>query len=221
MGSEKLWIMNNHEKTDRDYIARVNDDKIKCRTIAKQFGEDFFDGERRYGYGGYKYISGWWKTIAANLIQEYNLIGKKKVIDIGCAKGFLLAELLLLNPELEVFGIDISDYAIDHCDKSVKNQVEVGDARKLEVYRNKEFDLVLSINTLHNLKLKDLSNALKELERIGKESYIVVESHNNEKQKFNVECWNLTAETVLAKDDWLWLFNQCHYRGDYDFLYFN
>ena len=75
--------------------------------VAKQYGKDYWDGDRKYGYGGYKYIPGRWKPVAENLIKNYDLKAGSKILDVGCGKGFLIYELLLLEPKLIVKGFDI------------------------------------------------------------------------------------------------------------------
>ncbi len=63
-----------HQNTRVDYISRMLDEKVECMRVAKQYDEDFWDGDRRYGYGGYKYIPGWWQPVAERLIEKYCLV---------------------------------------------------------------------------------------------------------------------------------------------------
>ncbi|MBM3149465.1 MAG: class I SAM-dependent methyltransferase, partial [Chloroflexi bacterium] len=192
--------------------------KINCMKIAKKYDFDFWDGERKYGYGGYKY-DGRYEIVAKKLIQEYNLKKNAKILDVGCGKGFLLYEFKKLLPGSEVRGFDISKYAIENSKEEIRSGLFVYDAKDSYPFKDKEFDLVFSITTLHNLKIFNLKNALNEIERVGKNRYIVVESYRNEQELFNLECWALTCQSFFSKDEWEWLFNEFKYTGDYEFIY--
>ena len=103
--------------------------------------------------------------------------------------------------------------------KYFKN-LRVFDARKKLPFKDKEFDLVISINTLHNFKIHDLKTSLSECERVGKKKYLVVEGYRNENELFNLQCWALTCESFFSEDEWKWIFDQFGYTGDYEFIYF-
>jgi SAM-dependent methyltransferase len=209
-----------HRQTKRDYLSRMQDDKVVCMKVAKQYGVDYWDGDRRFGYGGYRYMPGRWKPVAEALIRTYNLGPGSKVLDVGCGKGFLLHELLLLEPALKVCGFDISDYGISQATELVKPHLFLHQAQSIYPFSDKEFDLVLSLGTLHNLRLFDLKAALTEIERVGQHAYVMVESYRNEQEMFNLECWALTAESLFDTDEWIWLYSQFGYSGDYEFIYF-
>lgn len=209
-----------HQRTKRDCLARMVDDKVKCMQIAKQYGADYWDGDRRVGYGGYKYMPGRWKPVAEALIQTYKLGPGSKVLDVGCGKGFLLHEMLLLEPELQVCGFDISAYGLSCASDLVKPHLFLHQAQTTYPFIDQEFDLVISLGTLHNLRLFDLKTALTEIERVGKQAYVMVESYRNELEMFNLECWALTAESLFDTDEWEWLYQQFGYTGDYEFIYF-
>lgn len=189
--------------------------------IAKKYEYDYWDGDRKYGYGGYKYISGYHSDLAKKLIKEYSLNNNSKVLDLGCGKGFLLYELKKILNDIEVVGIDISRYAKLKSKKEISRFIKKKDLKKKLNYENNSFDLVISINTLHNLKLEYVTKCLKEIERIGKSKFICVKSYRNENEQFNVQCWALTAETIIDTNSWKWLFKTVSYTGDYEFIYFN
>ena len=209
-----------HESTKRDYLARMVDDKIHCMEIAKQYGKDYWDGNRRYGYGGYKYMPGRWRPVAEKLIKIYNLNSESKVLDIGCGKGYLLYEMKLLIPNLGITGIDSSDYGLKNAKDEIQPFIYRHKAEDILPYKDKEFDLVISLGTFHNLRLPELKKALGEMERVGKQGYLMLESYRNEKELFNLQCWALTAESFFDESEWIWLYNNFHYTGDYEFIYF-
>lgn len=208
-----------HKKTKRDYLARMIDDKVHCMKIAKLYGKDFWDGDRRYGYGGYKY-DGRWEVVARQLIDFYHLKTNAKILDVGCGKGFLLYEFKKLLPKSKIVGFDSSSYAIDNAKEEVKSNLFVHKAQDGYPFKDKEFDLVVSITTLHNLLTPELKIALKEIERVGRDKYLVVESYRNETELFNLQCWALTCEAFFSSNGWVWLFDEFGYTGDYEFIYF-
>jgi len=219
--NKKLNIITSlHTSTKRNYLERMNDSKIKCMQIANKFDERYWDGERRYGYGGYKYIPGRWKPVAEKIIEKYKLNNNSSILDVGCGKGFLLFEIKKLLPKIKINGFDISEYGINNSPKEVREFLSMHDASTNYPCKNNEFDLVISINTLHNLKINQLKVALSELERVGKEKYIVVESYNNEEELFNLQCWALTCQSFFSENEWIWIFKEFNYTGDYEFIYF-
>ena len=220
MGKLRNIVTPLHESTNRDYLARMIDDKVHCMNIAKKYGEDYWDGDRRYGYGGYKYMPGRWKPVAEKFIEIYNLKSNSKVLDIGCGKGYLLHEMKLLIPDLDITGIDSSDYGLKNAKDEIKPFLYKHKAENKLPYADNEFDLVISLGALHNLRLPELRAALSEMERVGKQSYLMLESYRNEKELFNLQCWALTAESFFDKDEWIWLYNNFGYTGDYEFIYF-
>lgn len=214
------FVSHIHKKTKRDYLGRVQEiPKAKAATIAKKFDKEYWDGDRKYGYGGFKY-DGRWLSVAEKLAAHYNLKPGQKVLDVGCGKGFLLYDLTLAVPGLEVFGIDISQYAINNSKEEIRNSLKIENATNLP-FEDNYFDLIISINTLHNLPCYDLEKALKEIQRVGKKNkYIVVESYRNEEEKVNLLYWQLTCESFYSPKEWNWWFNHCKYDGDYSLIYF-
>ena len=217
---KKNLISSLHNSTKRNYISRMLDNKVFCMKEAKKYGKKYWDGSRRFGYGGYKYIPGRWSKVARQLINNYKLKPGSKVLDVGCGKGFLLYELLKIIPTLKIYGFDISKYALKNSLKIKNLNLFYHKAENKLPFKDNNFDLVISINTLHNLKLFDLENAIKEINRVGKKKYIVVESFQNDKELFNLQCWALTCQTFLSKDEWIWLYKKIKYNGDYEFIYF-
>lgn len=224
-GSEKMGKIVNfvtplHQATQRDYVARMNDEKVKCMKKAKEYEYDYWDGDRRYGYGGYKFIPGRWKPVAEKLINEYSLTNQSKVLDVGCGKAFLLKELKLLLPELDVVGIDISEHGLNNAPLELRDSLMRQKAQDKYPFKDNEFDLVISLGCLHNLQIFDLQKALSEIERVGKNGYLMLESYRNEEELFNLQCWALTCESFFDMDEWIWIYKHFGYSGDYEFIYF-
>ncbi len=219
MGKHLEIITPLHKKTKRDYIARMLNDKPHCMQVSKQYGLDYWDGDRKYGYGGYSY-DGRQEAIAGNLIKHYNLKEDSKILDIGCGKGYLLYEFQKLLPESKVRGYDISAYALKNGKEEIKHRIFYHKAQDLYPFKDNEFELVTSITTLHNLPISELKPALQEIERVGKRRYIAVESFRNDQELFNLQCWALTCKSFFSPAEWTWLFKEFDYTGDYEFIYF-
>ena len=219
----KDFMTSLHKKTERDYLARVNDKefpKAKAATLAKKWDFDYWDGDRKICYGGYNYIPGRFKPVAEEFIDYYGLKNGDSVLDVGCGKGFLLYEMKLLLPELQIRGVDISQYAIKNSKPEVQEDLTVCSAVSLP-FENNYFDLVISINTIHNLYNYDLIKALQEIERVGKKyKYVCVESYRNEQEKANLLYWQVTCESFCTHEEWEWWFDRAGYTGDHSFIYF-
>lgn len=209
-----------HKMTQRDYIGRMNDDKVHCMRKAKEYESDYWDGDRRYGYGGYRYMAGRWAPVAQALIDTYGLKRDAKILDIGCGKGYLLYEFKQLLPDAELNGFDISNHGLADAKPEVRDSLFRSKAQEPYPYGDKAFDLVVSLGTLHNLRIFEQQRALQEIERVGKNKYIMVESYRNELEQFNMQCWALTAEAFFDTASWIWLYNHFGYTGDYEFIYF-
>ena len=212
-----------HKSTNRDYLARVNDPeypKAKAAALAKNWGFEYWDGDRRINYGGYRYMEGRWEKVARAMADQYHLKAGDKVLDIGCGKGFLLFDFTKVVTGIEVAGIDISEYAINNGKEEVKDRLQVCNATELP-FPDKSFDFVYSLNTLHNLHCYDLNKALREMQRVAKKNkYLCVESYRDEKEKANLLYWQVTCESFCTPEEWDWWFKHTGYTGDYSFIFF-
>jgi protein-L-isoaspartate(D-aspartate) O-methyltransferase len=209
-----------HKATQRDYLARVNEyPKAEAIKKSKEYGYDYWDGDRKFGYGGYTY-DGRWRKVADELVSHYDLKAGDSVLDVGCGKAFLLHDLTEAVPGIDVTGIDISEYGLENAKEEIRPKLQYANAVDLP-FEDNSFDFVFSVNTLHNLFLPDLHKALKEIERVGRRhKYVVVESYRSEEEKVNLMYWVLTGECFLAPHEWEWVYEQAGFTGDYSFIYF-
>jgi len=212
---KEINLLKKYPKAKRDLSKRGNEKTEEDRIIARRFDKEFFDGNRKNGYGGYYYNSKFWTEVVKDLNNFYKLKNGSKILDIGCGKGFMLFDFMKLNPNFVLEGIDISDYAITNAVPEVKKFLKVGDAKSLP-YEDNSFDLVISINTTHNLEINQCKKALSEMERVSrKDKYLIVDAYSNEIEKDRIFAWNLTAKTILSTDDWINLFEKTGYTGHY------
>ena len=220
MGKLVNYVTKLHEATNRSYIDRMIDDKVPCIIKAREYEYDYWDGDRRYGYGGYKFIEGRWKPVAEAMIENYSLTNESRILDVGCGKAYLLYEIKQLLPDLEVAGFDISRHGLAESRKEIRKDLFHYRAQDIYPYGDNHFDLVISLGCLHNIRLHELQTALQEIERVGRQGYVMLESYRNEQELFNLQCWALTAESFLDTSEWIWLYNHFGYTGDYEFIYF-
>lgn len=214
MGQE-IDLLQNYPKAKRNIQERGAEKTDADRQIARQFGKEFFDGERRHGYGGFQYHPRFWQPVVPAFRKHFQLKGKESVLDVGCAKGFMLFDLKESLPDLQLRGVDVSSYAIEQAIEEMKPCLQVADARHLP-FDDNTFDVVISINTIHNLEKEDLARALQEIERVTKgKSFITVDAYRNDEEKQAMEAWNLTAKTIMHVDEWRAFFQKVGYTGDY------
>lgn len=214
MGKE-INLLKKYPKSKRNLDERFNDKSRKIRSIARKFGKDFFDGDRKYGYGGFKYNPRFWREVALDFKKYWKLNKKSSVLDVGCAKGFMLYDLKKVVPGIKVSGIDISRYAVQNSKIEVRRFLKVANAKKLP-FPDKSFDVVVSINTIHNLNKRDCAKSLKEIMRVTKKyAFITVDAYRNNKEKKKMYMWNLTAKTIMSVKKWKLFFKKNNYTKDY------
>lgn len=213
MGRE-INLLKKYPKSKRNIQDRKLNKK-KYQKIARKFDKRFFDGSRDTGYGGFNYNERFWGKVVKDFKKYYHLKNHMSVLDIGCAKGFTLVDLKKILPKLKVKGIDISSYAIKNSHKNVKKFLDVGCCSKLP-YEDNSFDLVLAINTIHNLNKKKCAKAIKEINRVSKKyAFIMVDAYQNKKERERMYNWNLTAKTIMSRKSWKTFFKKNNYKGDY------
>lgn len=214
MGQE-IDLLVNYPRTKRNVDERGQTKSEEDRAIARRFGREFFDGDRRHGYGGFNYMPRFWQPVIPTFQQHFGLSASSSVLDVGCAKGFMLHDMAELIPGITVKGVDVSDYAIEHAIDDMKPHVSVASATKLP-FADKSFDVVISINTVHNLVRDDCATALREIERVARKgSFITVDAYRDDEEKRRMMAWNLTAQTIMHVDEWKAFFAEIGYTGDY------
>ncbi len=211
----EIDLLENYPRTKRNLEERLEQKTEDVRRVARQFGKDFFDGDRKYGYGGFSYNSRFWQPVVPAFQKYYGLTAQSSILDVGCAKGFMLHDFRQIISGIQVCGIDVSSYAINNAVEEIKPFVRVGNAKALP-FADKSFDLVISINTIHNLSLPECEQALREIERVScGHSFITVDAFRTPEEKKRMDAWNLTAQTYMSTDQWVKLFQKNGYTGDY------
>jgi ubiquinone/menaquinone biosynthesis C-methylase UbiE len=201
-------------RTKRNVQKRAEAKDSMVVAVAKQYGEMYWDGPREYGYGGYRY-DGRWRPVARDIIAHFELKPGMRVLDVGCGKGFLVKDLMLACPGLEAFGLDISLYALMHCERDVVGRLHLGSADNLP-FPDGSFDCVLSLNTIHNLSRPRAVKAMQEIQRLSRgRAFVQVDSYHTPEQKEIFESWVLTAEFHDYPQGWIELFREAGYTGDY------
>lgn len=211
----EINLMINYPHTKRNALERAKTKTDADRCLARRFGKEFFDGSRDHGYGGFNYHPRFWEPVIPDFQKHFQLTAKSSVLDIGCAKGFMMHDMARLIPGITVKGIDVSEYAIKNTIENMKPYCQVACATQLP-FPDKSFDCVISITTLHNLEKPQLIQAVKEIERVKRKySFITVDAYHDDAEKERMMAWNLTAKTVLHVDEWKKLFKEAGYTGDY------
>ena len=211
----EIDLMDKYPKSKRAIDERAKLITEEHRRIARRFGKEFFDGDRLNGYGGYHYHPRFWQETVKRFRDHYRLADDAGVLDVGCGKGFMLHDFKELMPELTIAGIDISEYTIENAIEPVAEYLRAGNARELP-YEDDSFDLVISINTIHNLPREECRQALREIKRVSRaHSFIVNDAWRNEDEHQRMLAWNLTALTYMHVDDWVEFFEEAGYTGDY------
>lgn len=214
MGQE-IDLLANYPRTRRNVDERGQTKTEADRALARQFGKDFFDGDRAHGYGGFSYNPRFWTPVIPTFQSHFGLKAGDRVLDVGCAKGFMMHDMAALIPGIEVRGVDVSAYAIENAIEDMRDHVQVASADSLP-FPDKTFDVVISVNTIHNLAEADCARALAEIERVARRgAFVTVDAYFDEEQRRRMEAWNLTALTIKHAEDWKAFFARAGYTGDY------
>ena len=214
MGQE-INLMINYPRPNRNVKRRGATKTEKDRALARKFGKEFFDGDRAHGYGGFNYHPRFWQPVIPTFREHWGLTSDSSVLDVGCAKGFMMHDFAKLIPGITLKGIDVSEYAIKNAIDDMRPHVEVANAKSLP-YPDNSFDYIISVTTIHNLDRSELIQSLQEIERVARlGSFITVDAFRNDEERERMFAWNLTAKTILHVDEWKDLFKDAGFTGDY------
>ena len=213
MGKE-IDLLGSLPKTRRNIEKRAEAKGEALIAISRQYGQEYWDGDRKYGYGGYRY-DGRWRSVARDMIAHFGLKPGMRVLDVGCGKGFLVKDLMLECPGLEAFGLDISHYALMHCEKEVIGRLHLGSADSMP-FPDGSFDCVVSLNTIHNFTRDGAVLAMREIQRLsGGRAFVQVDSYRTPEEKEIAVTWIITARFHDYPDGWLKVYAEAGYTGDY------
>lgn len=211
----EIDLLRNYPRTKRNVKERGASKTDAVRAVARRFGKEFFDGERQYGYGGFSYSPRFWQPVIPDMAAHFGLNAGTSVLDVGCAKGFMLHDMSLAVPGIRVEGVDVSEYAVANCIDSMKTRLRVADAKSLP-FEDASFDVVISVNTVHNLDREECGRALLEIQRVSRgKCFITVDAYRTEEEKEAMYAWNLTAKTIMHAEEWKAFFREIGYTGDY------
>jgi ubiquinone/menaquinone biosynthesis C-methylase UbiE len=211
----EIDLMDRYPRTKRPIAERKNNVSDADRALSRQFGKDYFDGDRMHGYGGYYYHPRFWQGTVRRFQEHYRLPANASILDVGCAKGFMLHDFKELIPEIKISGIDVSQYALDHAMETVKPHLQIGNVKALP-FADESLDLVIAINVIHNLELEECKKAIREIQRVSRgKSFIVVDAYRNEGEKQRLINWVVTCRTHMYVHEWKKVFAETGYTGDY------
>ena len=211
----EINLLEFYPKSKRPITERASTVTEADRELSRQFGKDYFDGDRKHGYGGYGYHPRFWLATVKHMRDHYRLPDNARILDVGCGKGFMLHDFKEFMPNATVAGIDISEYAIANSIETMRPFVRVANAKELP-FPDKSFDLVTAINTIHNLPREECKKALQEIQRVsGGHSFLTVDAWRTDEERDRLFAWVLTAKTMMHVDDWKALFDEAGYTGDY------
>lgn len=190
---------------------------IENRIVASYRGQDFYDGDRNNGYGGFRY-DGRWVPIVKFMAKEYGLNEKSSILQINCEKGFLLHDFQEQFPGIRVRGTEISNYAIETAIDSVKSKILKAPFTDLP-FDDNEFDFVIAIGVVYSLNLGDAIESLKEIQRVSRgKSFITLGSYKTEEDLRLFRYWTLLGCTILSESEWITVLKHVGYTGDYKFV---
>tara|TARA_A100000164_G_C21637941_1_gene644434 strand:- start:111 stop:770 length:660 start_codon:yes stop_codon:yes gene_type:complete len=196
-------------------VNRVVSRKLKNKFIAWKLDEQYYDGDRNNGYGGFSY-DGRWLNLLPKFIKRYNLNNNSKILDLGCKKGFIMKDLKILLPRAKVYGIEDHLYPIKNAEKEIKKNIIFSNYYKIPFKKN-YFDLIIGFSSIYKYNFIDVVKTIKEINRVSKNSFFTVASYSNKKDKELFDKWTLLGTTILQKKEWKQLFKILNYKGDYYF----
>ena len=211
-------LLSRYPKTNRSNILFERDQiSEEEERLACEFNYEYFDGPRKLGLGGYKYIPGFWKPVVEDFVEFYKLSDSSSLLDVGCGKGFTLFDFCQNLPGLRIRGLEYSKYCYNNSLPIIRPHIDLGCCSTLP-YESNSFDLAISIATIHNLDKNGVKRSIRELMRVSKSSYIKVNGYTNQIEKEKLNNWNLVAKTILHVDEWHDLFLEVGYDREWEFF---
>jgi SAM-dependent methyltransferase len=215
----RIDLMSKYPKSDRE---KISEDRLEVtlenRLAAQRFDKLYFDGPRKFGYGGYNYDPKFFTGVVQDFISHFGLRDGDSILDVGCGKGFMLHDFLLANPNFVLRGLDISSYCFDNAMPDIKSVFDVGSCDSLP-YDDDSFDVVIAIATIHNLELDGVKNSLREIMRVARRgAFVKVNGYRSQDERDALHAWNLVAKTILSELEWEKTFQEVGYSYDYDFF---
>lgn len=200
--SRRLVLRRGLTQAERDELSR--------------FEQEYFDGPT--GYGGYYYDGRHARAVRA-MIDRYDLGPGSRVLDVGCAKGFMLYEFVRQGIE-DVRGCDVSRYAVERAHPGVKGRLEVASADRLS-HPDASFDFAYSVDVVHNLPSEQCDQAIREVMRVSRgAAFIQAASFETDEEQHRLTEWGVTVRTFRSKRQWRETFERLEYRGDFYFKTF-
>ena len=182
----------------RNYIERMVNNKIECMEIARKFEFDYWDGDRKYGYGGYHYHSKYWNNVVIDFMNYFGLNSSSSLLDIGCAKGFMVYAMSLLGKDAS--GVDISEYAIGASIPQVKDKLSLINSPD-EI--SGHYDLLMAKDVLEHVPYDILPGMLKTFRT--KCSKILVAVPLGENKKFRIRQYEMDVTHIIREPEEFWL----------------
>ena len=211
----ELFIQKKQSHKDRNIIIAINNN-FSPSSDYLNFGYDYFDNPKSgRGYRGYVYTGRYYET-AKKIIDHYKLKPNSKILEIGCAKGYLLYEFFKLK--MDVVGYDISRYAVDNCIEELKEMIFLGRVNDINENDN-IYDLAIAKEVLSHMAIDDILFTINKLQNISKNIYLVLQTVSEKKKANDMQSWDCTYKTMMIKKDWEKVLSSCGFHGDYQFNY--
>ena len=196
-------------------VNRVVKRSLKNKLIAWGEDQEYYDGDRNNGYGGFNY-DGRWLKLLPRIIKKFKLNNNSKILDLGCKKGFIMKDFKILLPKAKVYGIEDHKYPIENAEIEIKKNITFSKYYNIP-FKDGYFDFVIGFSSIYKYNFADVVKTLKEINRVAKKSLITVGSYSNNKEKEVFDKWTLLGTTVLHKKEWQELFKLVKFKGNYYF----
>ena len=210
-----IFLVNGINKKKPIKSRSVIKRSIKNKFHAWKLSNQYYDGHRNNGYGGFKY-DGRWLKILPKIIKKYKIKENAKILDLGCKKGFIMKDFKILLPNCEVWGIEDHKYPIINAEKEIKSKIIKSKYYDIP-FEDNYFDFTIGFSSIYRYNFYDLVETIKEIKRVSKKSFITLGAYSNEKNRVIFNKWSLLGTTILHEKEWIELFKLLKFSGDYYF----